>query len=256
MENIVVSRPRPGVMLVTLNRPQKRNALSIALLAELARTLGEADRDDAVRCVVLTGDERAFSAGADINDQLERGLDAVFSKQRLAAWEAVQRFPKPLVAAVDGYALGGGCELAMLCDIIVAGETARFGQPEINIGIFPGDGATQRLPRAVGKSTAMKLVLTGEMIDAATAKSIGLVAEVTANGETVPRALDLARLIAEKSLTALRLAKESVLEAFETSLAEGLAFERRNLALAFDTEDRKEGMAAFVEKRKPRFRGR
>ena len=256
MENIVVSRPRPGVILITLDRPQKRNALSIALLAELARSLSEADRDDAVRCVVLTGDERAFSAGADINDQLERGLDAVFSKERLAAWEAVQEFSKPLIAAVDGYALGGGCELAMLCDIIVAGEKARFGQPEINIGIFPGDGATQRLPRAVGKSMAMKLVLTGEMIDAATAKSIGLVAEVTADGETVPRALDLARLIAEKSPTALRLAKQSVLKAFETSLAEGLAFERRNLALAFEGEDQKEGMAAFVEKRKPRFRGR
>ena len=256
MENIVVSRPRPGVILITLDRPQKRNALSIALLAELARSLSEADRDDAVRCVVLTG-TNARSPPAPTSTTSWNGASTRCSpRERLAAWEAVQEFSKPLIAAVDGYALGGGCELAMLCDIIVAGEKARFGQPEINIGIFPGDGATQRLPRAVGKSMAMKLVLTGEMIDAATAKSIGLVAEVTADGETVPRALDLARLIAEKSPTALRLAKQSVLKAFETSLAEGLAFERRNLALAFEGEDQKEGMAAFVEKRKPRFRGR
>jgi enoyl-CoA hydratase len=205
--------------------------------------------------VVITGDERAFSAGADINDQLERGLDSVFSDERLGAWRTVERFPKPLVAAVEGYALGGGCELALLADIVVAGETARFGQPEINIGIMPGDGATQRLARSVGKSMAMKMILSGEMIGADEAKEIGLVAEVTAAGKATERALDLAAGIAEKSPIALRLAKEAVLTAFETPLATGLEIERRNLALAFNSDDQKEGMRAFVEKRKPLFRG-
>ena len=255
MANVLVTDPRPGVALVTLSRPGKRNALSIALMGELAAALERAAGDDGVRCLVITGDERAFSAGADINAQLERGLDAVFSEQRLAAWRTVERFPKPLVAAVDGYALGGGCELALLADVIIAGAGARFGQPEINIGIFPGDGATQRLPRLVGKSMAMKMILSGEMIAAAEAKEIGLVAEVVPVGAAVARALDLAAVIAEKSPIALRLAKESVLMAFETPLSAGLAFERRNLALAFVSDDQKEGMRAFVEKRAPRFRG-
>jgi enoyl-CoA hydratase len=255
MEFVVVTQPRPRVTLVTLDRPAKRNALSIALMGELASVLERAAADDGVRCVVITGDERAFSAGADINDQLERGLDAVFAAERLDAWRTVERFEKPLVAAVEGYALGGGCELALLADIVIAAETARFGQPEINIGIFPGDGATQRLPRWVGKSMAMKMILSGEMIDATEAQAIGLVAEVTAAGKTVDRALDLAAVIAEKSPIALRLAKEAVLTAFETPLSAGLEFERRNLALAFDSDDQKEGMRAFVEKRKPRFRG-
>ncbi len=255
MANVLVTDPRPGVALVTLNRPGKRNALSIALMGELAAALERAAGDDGVRCLVITGDERAFSAGADINDQLERGLDAVFSEQRLAAWRRIERFPKPLVAAVDGYALGGGCELALLADVIIAGAGARFGQPEINLGIFPGDGATQRLPRLVGKSMAMKMILSGEMIAAAEAKEIGLVAEVVPAGAAVARALDLAAVIAEKSPIALRLAKESVLMAFETPLSAGLAFERRNLALAFGSDDQKEGMRAFVDKREPRFRG-
>ena len=256
MELIVLSRPRPGVLLITLDRPSKRNALSIALMGELAAALDEAAGDDAIRAVVLTGDDRAFSAGADINDQLAHGLDAVFSEARLAAWKVVEGFPKPLIAAVVGDALGGGCELAMLADIIIAGASARFGQPEINIGIFPGDGATQRLPRTLGKSMAMKLILSGEPMDAATARDIGLAAEVTKDGETVRRALDLAATIAEKSPIALRLAKASVLGAYQTTLAQGLELERRNLTLAFATEDQKEGMTAFVEKRKARFRGR
>jgi enoyl-CoA hydratase len=255
MEFILVTEPRPKVTLVTLNRSAKRNALSIALMGELASVLERAAADDGVRCVVITGDEIAFSAGADINDQLERGLGAVFADERLDAWRTVEQFQKPLVAAVEGYALGGGCELALLADIVIAGETARFGQPEINIGIFPGDGATQRLSRWVGKSMAMKMILSGEMIDAAEAKAIGLVAEVAAAGKTVERALDLAAVIAEKSPIALRLAKEAILTAFETPLAAGLEFERRNLALAFDSDDQKEGMRAFVEKRKPRFGG-
>ena len=255
MEFILVTQARPGVSLVTLNRSAKRNALSIALMGELASVLDYAAADDGVRCVVITGDENAFSAGADINDQLERGLDSVFSDERLDAWRTVERFPKPLMAAVEGYALGGGCELALLADIVIAGETARFGQPEINIGIMPGDGATQRLARSVGKSMAMKMILSGEMIGADEAKAIGLVAEVTAPGKAVERALDLAAAIAEKSPIALRLAKEAVLTAFETPLATGLEIERRNLALAFNSDDQKEGMRAFVEKRKPLFRG-
>lgn len=254
MKYVLVTQPRPNVTLVTLNRPAKRNALSIALMAELASVFESAASDDGIRCMVITGDEHAFSAGADINDQLELGLDAVFARERLDAWQTVERFQKPLVAAVDGYALGGGCELALLADIVIAGETARFGQPEINIGIFPGDGATQRLARWVGKSMAMKMILSGEMIDATEAKAIGLVAEV-ATGKTVERALDLAATIAEKSPISLRLAKEAVLMAFEAPLAEGLEFERRNLALAFDSDDQEEGMRAFVEKRKPLFRG-
>lgn len=253
--NILVTDPRPGVALVTFNRSSKRNALSIALMVELAAALERAASDEEVRCLVVTGDRRAFSAGADINDQLEHGLDAVFSEQRLAAWSTVERFPKPLIAAIEGYALGGGCELALLADVIVAGDGARFGQPEINIGIFPGDGATQRLPRLVGKSMAMKLILSGEMIAAAEAKEIGLVAEVVAAGAALARALDLAAVIARKSPIALRLAKEAVLMAFETPLSAGLAFERRSLALAFGSDDQKEGMRAFVEKRAPRFRG-
>jgi enoyl-CoA hydratase len=255
MEFILVTEPRPKVTLITLNRSAKRNALSIALMGELASVLDQAAADDGVRCVVITGDDIAFSAGADINDQLERGLDAVFADERLDAWRTVEQFQKPLVAAVEGYALGGGCELTLLADIVIAGETARFGQPEINIGIFPGDGATQRLARWVGKSMAMKMILSGEMIDAAEAKAIGLVAEVAAAGKTVERALDLAAVIAEKSPIALRLAKEAILTAFETPLAAGLEFERRNLALAFDSDDQKEGMRAFVEKRKARFSG-
>lgn len=252
---ILVGRPTDGVLLIRLNRPAKRNALSAALVGELGAALRQAGGDDAVRCVVLTGDDRAFSAGADIADQAGRGLDAVFHPGRLAGWDEVQNFPKPLIAAVNGYALGGGNELVMLCDIAIAGDTALFGQPEIKIGIFPGDGGTQRLPRLVGKSNAMKMILTGEPIDARTAREIGLVSEVVPAGETVERALAIARLIANRSPIALQLAKKSVLAAYEMPLEAGLRQERENIRLAFESEDQKEGMAAFLDKRKPAFRG-
>lgn len=256
MTLILVSRPRSRVMLIRLNRPEKRNALSVQMMSELAAVLNDAARDDDIGCVVVTGDARAFSAGADIADQHARGTDSTFAPERLAAWSTVERFPKPLIAAVDGYALGGGNELAMLADVIIAGDHAIFGQPEIKIGITPGDGATQRLPRLVGKSMAMKMILSGEMIDAPTALQFGLVAEVVPAAQTVERALDLAATIAEKSPIALRLVKEAVLKAFELPLAEGLAFERETVGRAMASEDRREGMAAFLEKRPPRFKGR
>jgi enoyl-CoA hydratase len=252
---LLVSDPSPGVRLVTLNRPHKLNALSVALMRDLAALVEAAAHDAAVRCLVLTGSERAFSAGADIADQQHVGEAAVFGRDRLDAWDVIQRFPKPLIAAVNGYALGGGKELAMLADIVIAGENARFGQPEINIGIMPGDGATQRLVRSVGKSTAMQMILSGEAIDAATALRIGLVAEVAPTAGTLARALEIAAVVATKSPVALRLAKEAVLKAFEMPLSAGLVFERDNLAIAFASEDRKEGMAAFLEKRAPRFKG-
>ena len=254
-QHIIVEPAAPGVTLITLNRPAKMNALNIALTCELADALTAARDDAGVRCVVLAGNERSFSAGADIADQQTYGTEAVFGRKRLDAWDRIQNFPKPLVAAVNGYALGGGNELAMLADIIIAGDTARFGQPEINIGILPGDGATQRLVRAVGKSAAMKMILSGEMIDAEQAKQMGLVAEVVPVSQTLSRALEIAGRIAEKSPIAARLAKEAVLTAFESSLSSGLVFERKNLRIAFDSADRKEGMAAFLEKRKPVFKG-
>ncbi len=255
-ETILCSAPRPGVLLVTLNRPEKLNALSVDMLTALAQALDDAGGDEAVRCVVLAGDERAFCAGTDITEMVEHGLAAIESDRRVRAWKAVEGFPKPIVAAVAGLALGGGHELAMLCDIVVAGEKARFSQPEINIGILPGDGGTQRIPRQAGKSLAMKMILTGEPIDAETALRAGLVAEVVAQDEVLERALDFAAKIAEKPPIAARMAKQAVLAAYDTTLAAGLEAERRALSQAFDTEDRKEGMAAFVEKRPPRWKGR
>ena len=255
-ETILRATPRPGVLLLTLNRPEKRNALNVEMLGALAAALEEAGADDGVRCVVLAGDARAFCAGTDIAEMAEGGLAVLESAARAGAWTAIERFPKPLLAAVAGLAFGGGHELAMLCDIVIAGERARFAQPEINIGILPGDGATQRIPRTAGKSLAMKLVLSGAPIDAATALAAGLVAEVVPDDETLDRALDLAASIAEKSPIALRLAKEAVLAAYETNLADGLKEERRILARAFATEDRAEGMRAFLEKRPPNWKGR
>ncbi len=255
-ETILRATPRPGVLLLTLNRPEKRNALNVEMLGALAAALEAARADDGIRCVVLAGDARAFCAGTDIAEMAEGGLALLESAARAGAWTAIERFPKPLLAAVAGLAFGGGHELAMLCDIVIAGARARFAQPEINIGILPGDGATQRIPRTAGKSLAMKLVLSGAPIDAATALAAGLVAEVVPHDETLDRALDLAASIAEKSPIALRLAKQAVLAAYETSLAGGLEEERRILARAFATEDRAEGMRAFLEKRPPRWQGR
>ena len=253
---VEATRPAQGVLHLVLNRPQKLNALSIALVAALVAHLREAERDESVGCVVLSGRGRAFSAGADIADQHEHGENVVFHPGRLADWHAIEAFPKPLVAAATGYVLGGGNELAMMADIIIAGDDARFGQPEIKIGIFPGDGGTQRLVRAVGKSLAMQMILTGEPIDAATALRAGLVSEVVASASAAERAVEVAALIARYSPIATRTAKRSVMHAFEASLTEGLGFERENFAEAFASQDRREGMAAFLERRMPRFTGR
>ena len=253
-EFISVALAEPRVMLIEFNRPEKRNALSVAMMTEIARALSDADTDDGIRCAVMAGDDRAFSAGADIRDQHERGSDAALAPEKLAAWETIRSFSKPLIAAVNGYALGGGHELAMAADIVIAGEGATFGQPEINLGIHPGDGATQSLPRLAGKSLAMRLILSGQSMDAAEALAAGLVAEVVDPSRTVERALELAAVIAGKSLLALRLAKACVLQAYETPLSEGLLFERRSLARAFESEHRGEGMRAFVESRATRRR--
>jgi len=255
-ETIEVTAPADGVMLATLNRPAKLNALSRALLIDLAAAIDLAVADDGVRCIVLTGNDKAFSAGADIAEMQTRGYDALIDRERVAAWETIERCPKPLIAAVRGLCYGGGHELSMLADITIASETARFAQPEINIGILPGDGATQRLLRTVGKSLAMRMVLTGEPIDAATALRAGLVAEVVAPGLTLAHAIEIAAVIAQKAPVSARLAKEATLAAYETTLTEGLRAERRAIRHAFTTQDQREGMTAFMEKRPPRFAGR
>ncbi len=254
--DIIVSPIQSGVLLITLNRPQARNALRTQLLSELADALDEAASDGAVRAVVLSGGPSVFAAGADIKEMAELDMVGTLTDPRQAFRNRIDRFPKPLLAAVNGFALGGGCELAMQADIIIAGDNARFGQPEINLGIIPGAGGTQRLIRAVGKSLAMKLVLSGEMLDAHAALAAGLVAEITLPELTIERALQLAKIIAAKPPLAVRLAKEALLKAFETSLESGLNLERKAYNLLAATEDRREGIAAFMEKRKPTFTGR
>jgi len=253
---IIASRIENGVLLVTLDRPAQLNALSAELLQQMAAALVEAEGDPEVRCVVVTGNDRAFSAGADIKEMQRQGFEAISNHARQSAWRTIEHFSKPMIAGVRGLCLGGGLELAMLADIIIAAEDAVFSQPEITIGIIPGDGATQRLTRVVGKSLAMKMVLTGQPIDGREALRSGLVAEALPDDQVVDRAIALARVIADRAPIAARLAKEAVLAAYETTLAAGLDAERRAIRLAFATDDQKEGMAAFVEKRAPKFQGR
>jgi enoyl-CoA hydratase len=245
-----------GVFLLELNRPEKLNALSKQLLKSLETLLQAAKEDPRVHCVVLTGSQKAFSVGADIHDFAQRGLESYLDPERLEGWRAIEQFPKPIIAAVNGYAIGGGVELAMVCDIVIAGENAKFGQGEITIGSIPGEGGTQRLPRFVGKSLAMQMILTGQTIDASQALRAGLVSEVTASDQTVSRALEIARRIAELPMLAVQMAKQAVLKAFELPLSEGLAHERELVEKTFQTEDRAEGLKAFLEKRKPKFTGR
>jgi len=254
--DIIVSKPEDGLLLIELNRPQQFNALRGQLLDELTAALASAENDDAVRAVVITGNDRAFAAGADISELNAHDRVSILHDTRMLKWDAFRLFPKPLIAAVNGYALGGGCELAMVCDIIVAGSDAKFGQPEINLGIIPGAGGTQRLSRAVGKSLAMKLVLTGEMIDAETALRAGLVSDVVPPELTLRKAFDIARMIASKAPIAVRAAKASVLKSYDTSMEAGLDFERQAIQLLFATDDKDEGTSAFLEKRKPDFKGR
>lgn len=253
---LLVHGPVAGVLEITLNLPQVRNALSTPLLKALLGLLDQAENDDAVRCVALSGGERVFAAGADLAEMASKDMQMVLVEERPRLFAAIARFPKPIVAAVCGYALGGGCELAMLADIVVAGESAQFGQPEINLGIIPGAGGTQRLPRTVGKALAMKLILSGEFIGAREALAGGLVTEVTADNTCLPRARALAAKIAAKAPLAVRLAKEAVLQSFETQLTAGLAIERRNFVILSGTDDRQEGIAAFLEKRAANFTGR
>jgi enoyl-CoA hydratase len=246
-----------GVALVSIDRPEALNALSFELLEELATALERLDRDPACRCIVLaSASERAFAAGADIRELAAQTPATLVRDGEFARWDRIDRVRTPLVAAVRGVALGGGCELAMACDLIVAGESAQFGQPEIRLGVMPGAGGTQRLTRAVGKAKAMELVLTGRSMGAREAEAHGLVTSVVPDQATVPAALDLAARIAALPPLAVLAAKESVKQAHELSLSAGLAWERRNFFLLFATEDQTEGMAAFVEKRPPAWKGR
>jgi enoyl-CoA hydratase len=252
-QDILVER-RGRVGLIRLNRPQALNALNSRLNEELGHAIAALDADVGIGCILLTGSEKAFAAGADIKEMAAKSAVQVFMEDFTGAWDAVARARKPVVAAVAGFALGGGCELAMQCDLIIAADTAKFGQPEIKLGILPGIGGTQRLPRAVGKAKAMDLILTGRMMDAAEAERSGLVARVVPAASLMEEALKVADTIASMSLPALIAAKDAVNRAFETPLSEGFRFERRVFAAMFATADQKEGMAAFVEKRPPKFK--
>jgi enoyl-CoA hydratase len=253
---VLCTSPRPYVRQLVLNRATKRNALSNGLIAEIAAACRSAALDDDVRCVVLCGSDTFFSAGADIKEMQQRGFEAINNPERRSAWRDIADFPKPMIVAVEGICFGGGHELALLADIIIAGETATFGQPEINIGILPGDGATQRLTRVSGKSLAMLMILTGEPISARTALQAGLVAEIVEAGRARDRALAIAELIARKPPRSAELAKAAVLAAYQTTLDVGLEFERQAIRHAFTTDDQSEGMNAFFEKRPPSYRGR
>lgn len=252
----ILTETHDNVGLVRLNRPKELNALNATLMEELMTALEEFDRDPAIGCMVVMGNERAFAAGADIKEMAGAGTVDMLLRDAISRWDRLKRVKKPVVAAVSGYCLGGGNELAMACDMIVASETARFGQPEINIGVMPGAGGTQRLTRAVGKALAMEVVLNGRMLTADEAARFGLVNRVVPVEVYLEEALKLAQEIAARAPLAIRLAKESVNNAFETSLADGLADERRTFYVLFSSEDQKEGMAAFVEKRKAEWRGK
>ncbi len=254
---IRVYRPEQyrGVGAIQLARPEVRNALSLRTMEELVAACEEYERESSIGCIVIHGDERAFAAGADIREMDSATTVTMLERDQFARWERLRQIKKPMIAAVSGFALGGGCELAMLCDIIVASDTAQFGQPEINIGVMPGAGGTQRLTRAVGKSLAMELVLTGRMISAHRAFERGLVSRVVPVEYYLDEAFALAEEIASKAPIAVRLAKESVAKAFSTTLELGLEYERKNFYMLFSTEDQKEGMAAFLEKRSPTWKG-
>jgi len=255
-QTLIVETPSAGVTLIRLNRPEALNALNSQLLSELAAALDAAEADDGVRCLVLTGSDRAFAAGADIKEMSDKSYAQMFAANFFGGpARRIEQFRKPIIAAVAGYALGGGCELAMLCDFIIAAETAKFGQPEINLGVMPGIGGTQRLPRAVGKSKAMDMVLTARMMDAAEAERAGLVSRVVPADKLLEEALAAAAKIAGQSPLAVAMNKELVNAAFETTLSTGVGMERRLFHSLFAFDDQKEGMAAFVEKRKPDFKG-
>lgn len=245
-----------NIALVQFNRPHVHNALSLELMEELGDIMTRLDKDDKVRSVIITGNDNAFSVGADLKEvAVSKTVELVILDQ-FSIWDQLGRFKKPLIAAVSGWVVGGGCELAMLCDMVVASETAKFGQPEIKRGIGSGAGGTQRLPRAVGKAKAMEIILTGDYITAEYAHQIGLINKVCPEGQYLESALEIARKISDLPPLAVRLAKESVNKAFNSSLSDGLTFERKNYYITFSSEDQKEGIKAFLEKRKPNYTGR
>jgi enoyl-CoA hydratase len=253
----IITEVKGRVALVTLNRPKQMNALNATLMQELGAALYAFDADDGIGAIVITGNDKAFAAGADIGAMKDYDFMQAFKSDYITRdWEHLRNVRKPVIAAVAGYALGGGCELAMMCDLVIAADSARFGQPEINLGTFPGSGGTQRLPRAVGKAKAMDLILTARMMDAAEAERAGLVSRVVPADKLMSEALAVAEKIASYSLPVAMMAKEAVNRAYESTLAEGVRFERRLFHASFALEDQKEGMAAFVAKRKPKFRHR
>ncbi len=256
MSVVLLERPGTGVALLRLNRPDRLNALNMAVRESLAAHFTELAADDAVRCIVITGDEKAFAAGADVAELAERTpTDAAFARSR-AAWTAIERYRRPIIAAVNGFALGGGCELAMHCDIVIAGEGAKLGQPEVKLGIMPGAGGTQRFVRAAGKFAAMRWLLTGDLLSAGEAHRLGLVSQVLPDAEVLPHALELAARIAALPPAAVAAIKETVILGADLPLDAALRLESQSFQMLFATEDRTEGMRAFLERRKPEFTGR
>lgn len=254
--SFILTSVQDGYALLQFNRPEVLNALNISMMEELVDALEAFDRDPAVGAIILTGNEKAFAAGADIREMADASAVEMLVRDQFARWDRIRKVKKPLIAAVSGFALGGGCRLAMTCDMIIASESARFGQPEINIGVIPGAGGTQRLTRAIGKAKAMEMVLTGRTITADEALRWGLINAVSPVETFLADAKSLAREIASKAPIAVRLGKEAVLKAFDTTIEGGLEFERRNFYLLFASDDQKEGMKAFAEKRKPQWKGK
>lgn len=253
--DIIVEKPKNGVVCIKLNRPESKNAIRTLMLSELASSLIDCENNIDVRCVILTGEGENFAAGADIKEMAKLDAVGVLNDQRVQYWQQINNFSKPIIAAVNGYCMGGGCELAMHADIIIAGRSAKFGQPEINLGIIPGAGGTQRLIRCVGKSLASQMILSGELIDSHKALAAGLISEISEPELTLERAQQIAQQIANKAPVAIRLAKESLKQAFESSLSAGMQFERRSFVLLAATKDRNEGINAFLEKRQPFYQG-
>ncbi len=259
-KNILVSEIENGsglkVGLIQLNRPDVLNALNIELMKEVVEALESCDKNGEIGCMVLKGNQKAFAAGADIKEMADAGAIEMLLRDQFARWDRIRKIKKPVIAAVSGFALGGGCELAMSCDIIIAAESAKFGQPEINLGVIPGAGGTQRLTKAIGKARAMEMILTGKMFSAEDMFVAGLVTKVVESNIYLEEAIELAKEIASKPTVAVQLAKESILKSFDSTIESGLEFERKNFYLLFATEDKFEGMKAFVEKRKAKWKGK